>query len=113
MYFIETILIGISLAMDAFAICLCQGLTTKENKEIFNTLKQYKDVVEERSIVSKATKDGIITYINEPFEKISGYKKDELLGKSHNIISHPNIDKNIFKDMWKKLKLKMSKMEQT
>ncbi|WP_392388703.1 PAS domain S-box protein [Aliarcobacter butzleri] len=54
----------------------------------------------------------MITYINEPFEKISGYKKDELLGKSHNIISHPNIDKNIFKDMWKKLKLKMSKMEQ-
>ena len=34
MYFIEIILIGISLAMDAFAICLCQGLTTKENKEI-------------------------------------------------------------------------------
>ena len=34
MYFIETIFIGISLAMDAFAICLCQGLTTKENKEI-------------------------------------------------------------------------------
>ncbi|MEV9615126.1 PAS domain S-box protein [Aliarcobacter butzleri] len=77
----------------------------KENKEIFNTLKQYKDVVDERSIVSKATKEGIITYINEPFEKISGYKKDELLGKSHNIISHPNIDKNIFKDMWKKIKV--------
>ena len=37
MYFIETILIGISLAMDAFAICLCQGLTTKENKEDFST----------------------------------------------------------------------------
>lgn len=78
----------------------------KENKEIFNTLKQYKDVVDERSIVSKDTKDGIITYINEPFEKISGYSKDELLGKSHNIISHPNIDKNIFKDMWKKIKVK-------
>ncbi|MCT7609504.1 PAS domain S-box protein [Aliarcobacter butzleri] len=77
----------------------------KENKEIFNTLKQYKDVVDERSIVSKATKEGIITYINEPFEKISGYKKEELLGKSHNIISHPNIDKNIFKDMWKRIKV--------
>lgn len=33
MYFIEMLLIGISLAMDAFAICLCQGLATKENKE--------------------------------------------------------------------------------
>ena len=77
----------------------------KENKEIFNTLKQYKDIVDERSIISKATKDGIITYVNEPFEKISGYKKEELLGKSHNIINHPSIDKNIFKDMWKKIKV--------
>ncbi|MCT7564819.1 hypothetical protein N5T96_00530 [Aliarcobacter butzleri] len=34
----------------------------KENKEIFNTLKQYKDVVDEHSIVSKATKEGIITF---------------------------------------------------
>ncbi|MBD3830891.1 MAG: PAS domain-containing protein, partial [Arcobacter sp.] len=77
----------------------------KENKEIYNTLKQYKDIVDERSIISKATKDGIITYVNEPFEKISGYKKEEILGKSHNIVSHPNMDKTIFIDMWKKIKI--------
>ena len=29
MYFLEVVLIGISLAMDAFAICLCQGLAQK------------------------------------------------------------------------------------
>lgn len=34
MYFIEMVLIGVSLAMDAFAICLCQGLATKENREV-------------------------------------------------------------------------------
>ena len=39
MYFIETILIGISLAMDAFAICLCQGLTTKENKDFSTEIR--------------------------------------------------------------------------
>ena len=77
----------------------------KENKEIYNTLKQYKDIVDERSIISKATKDGIITYVNEPFEKISGYTKEEILGKSHNIVSHPNMDKTIFIDMWKKIKI--------
>lgn len=77
----------------------------KENKEIYNTLKQYKDIVDERSIISKATRDGIITYVNEPFEKISGYKKEEILGKSHNIVSHPNMDKTIFIDMWKKIKI--------
>ena len=72
----------------------------KENKEIYNTLKQYKDIVDERSIISKADKNGIITYINEPFEKISGYKKEELIGKSHNIISDPNNDKEVFRTMW-------------
>lgn len=76
----------------------------KENKEIYNTLKQYKDIVDERSIISKATIDGIITYVNEPFEKISGYTKEEILGKPHSIINHPLMDKTIFKDMWKKIK---------
>ncbi len=32
MYILECILIGVSLAMDAFAICLCQGMVTKERK---------------------------------------------------------------------------------
>lgn len=76
-----------------------------ENKEIYNTLKQYKDIVDERSIISKTDINGIITYINEPFEKISGYKKEELLGKPHSIITHPAINKNIFKKMWKRINI--------
>ena len=77
----------------------------KENKEIYNSLKQYKDIVDERSIISKTTKDGIITYVNEPFEKISGYKKEEVIGKFHNIINHPSMDKSIFVNMWKRIKI--------
>ncbi len=76
-----------------------------ENKEIYNTLKQYKDIVDERSIISKTDKNGIITYVNDPFEKISGYKKEELLGKSHSIITHPSINKDVFKKMWKKINI--------
>ena len=76
-----------------------------ENKEIYNSLKQYKDIVDERSIISKTDSNGIIIYINEPFEKISGYKKEELIGKPHNIITHPAIDKNIFKKMWKRINI--------
>ena len=76
-----------------------------ENKEIYNTLKQYKDIVDERSIISKTDFNGIITYVNEPFEKISGYKKEELLGKPHSIITHPSINKDIFRKMWKKINI--------
>jgi PAS domain S-box-containing protein len=76
----------------------------KENKEIYNSLKQYKDIVDERSIISKTDLNGLITYINEPFEKISGYKKEEIIGKSHHFINHPDNDKLIFQDMWNTIK---------
>ncbi|AXH14177.1 regulator [Malaciobacter mytili LMG 24559] len=75
-----------------------------ENKEIFNTLKQYKDIVDESAIVSKTNLEGIITYINEPFEKISGYKKEELIGQSHNIIRHPDVEKSFFTNIWHLIK---------
>ena len=77
----------------------------KENQEIFNTLSQYKDIVDERSIISKANENGIITYVNKPFEEISGYSKEELIGKSHNIISHPDESKELFRQMWQTIKV--------
>ncbi|WP_373031730.1 PAS domain-containing protein [Sulfurovum sp.] len=48
-------------------------------------------------------KDGIITHVCRDFEKISGYTKEELIGKNHNIIRHPDMPKIIFKIMWMKL----------
>ena len=78
----------------------------KENKEIYNSLKQYKDIVDERSIISKIDINGIITYINEPFERISGYTKEELIGKSYDIVTVPLIDNNTFKNIWKTINIK-------
>jgi PAS domain S-box-containing protein len=34
------------------------------------------------------------------FIRISGYTEDELLGKAHNIIRHPDMPKCIFKLLW-------------
>jgi len=63
-------------------------------------LNQYKLAVDESSIVSKADKNGIITYVNENFCKVSKYSKDELIGKNHNIIRNEKISSFIFKKMW-------------
>ncbi len=73
----------------------------KINKSIQNTLEQYKDIVDERSIVSKTDINGLITYVNKPFENISGYKKEELIGRPHSIIRHKETPKYVFKDLWK------------
>lgn len=54
-------------------------------------------------IMSKTDKNGIIEYGNEYFVEISGYREDELVGKPHNIIRHPDMPKIVFKLMWERL----------
>lgn len=50
-------------------------------------------------IVSRTDLKGNITYANETFALISGYEVDELIGRSHNIVRHPDMPKVIFKEL--------------
>jgi len=55
-------------------------------------------------IVSETDEKGKILYANEDFCKICGYTKDELIGKPHNIVRHPDMPKAAFKDLWETVK---------
>jgi len=61
-------------------------------------------VPEHELIVSRTDLNGIITYVNDTFAEISGYKESELVGKSHNIVRHPDMPKSIFKNLWDTIK---------
>lgn len=63
-------------------------------------LQEYKDTVDRSSIVSKTDKRGIITFVNDKFCEISGYSPHELIGKSHNIVRHPDMPKEAFEELW-------------
>ena len=76
------------------------NVTQHELDENITFLDQYKMVLDESSIVSKTDDKGIITYVNEAFCEISGYSRDELMGKNHNIVRHPDNSPEIFKDLW-------------
>lgn len=53
-----------------------------------------------RILVTRTDLQGKITYVNDEFLKISGFSREEVLGKSHNIIRHPDTPSEIFEDMW-------------
>jgi len=76
----------------------------KNLKEENFYLKQIKDAIDKTIILSKTDPQGIITDVNKMFEKISGYKKEELIGKPHNIVRHPDVPKLVFKKMWDTIK---------
>lgn len=54
-------------------------------------------------LVSKTDIHGKITYCNEPFIRIVGTSEQDLLGKPHNIIRHPDMPRIIFKLLWEKV----------
>jgi PAS domain S-box-containing protein/diguanylate cyclase (GGDEF)-like protein len=74
--------------------------------ENISFLDGYKTAIDNSSIVSKTNLKGTITYVNQLFCDTSGYSKKELLGRSHNIIRHPDMKKSTFKDMWSTIKAK-------
>ncbi len=55
---------------------------------------------EDHILVSKTDAKGIITYANPAFIKISGFSEAELIGSSHNIVRHPDMPREAFRDLW-------------
>jgi aerotaxis receptor len=55
-------------------------------------------------LVSETDLKGVITFANDDFCKIAGYTVDELLGKPHNIVRHPDMPKVAFKSLWDTVK---------
>lgn len=51
-------------------------------------------------ILSETDSKGIITYANDVFCEIAGYKIEELLGEPHNIVRHPDMPRIAFKGLW-------------
>lgn len=53
-----------------------------------------------QTIVSKTNLKGIITYVNQEFIDICGFSEEELIGKNHNIVRHPDMPPAAFQDLW-------------
>jgi aerotaxis receptor len=53
-----------------------------------------------QTLVSTTDTKGRILYCNPSFVEVSGYEKDELLGQPHNLIRHPDMPEEAFRDMW-------------
>ncbi len=51
-------------------------------------------------IVSKTDVKGRLTYANRIFIDMAKYSEQELLGRQHNIIRHPDMPRGVFKLLW-------------
>lgn len=115
-YFLESIKLGIDgfmlkpLDIESLLSSLDRVSSNinlkKQNQKYIHFLNQYQEITDKSSIVSKTDPNGIITYVNDEFCKISGYSKVELLGQNHNIVRHPDNASKIYENLWDVIKNK-------
>ena len=54
-------------------------------------------------IVSKTDLRGVITYANDVFLRVSRYGLDDVIGRPHNLIRHPEMPRAVFALLWQTL----------
>lgn len=73
----------------------------KNNQPVTQREFDYDDDV---TLMSMTDTQSCVTYANSAFIQVSGFERDELIGKPHNLVRHPDMPKEAFADMWRTLK---------
>ena len=63
-------------------------------------IKEINKILDKFVVFSKTDRQGHITYTSTALEKLTGYTKNELLGKTHGLFKDSDTDSTIFKEMW-------------
>ncbi|MGJ0371186.1 PAS domain S-box protein [Aliarcobacter cryaerophilus] len=100
-----TIFFGLSLALIIFLIYKAKNQDIK-NKLLKNSYDELFSQVDRYVLKLDTDLDGKITFVTKSFCEMSGYSKDEIIGKYANILRHPDMSQNFYKNLWKELRAK-------
>ena len=58
------------------------------------------DFPADQTLISVTDLKGRITYCNANFVAVSGFTREELMGQPHNLVRHPDVPAEAFRDLW-------------
>ena len=100
-----TIFFGLSLALIIFLLYKSKNQDIK-NKLLKNSYDELFSQVDRYVLKLDTDLDGKITFVTKSFCEMSGYSKDEIIGKYANILRHPDMSQNFYKNLWQELRAK-------
>ena len=100
-----TIFFGLSLALIIFLLYKSKNQDIK-NKLLKNSYDELFSQVDRYVLKLDTDLDGKITFVTKYFCEMSGYSKDEIIGKYANILRHPDMSQNFYKTLWQELRAK-------
>lgn len=81
-------------------LILSSTLISKQLVTTDTNLKDIKAALDASTIVAITDPVGTIIFVNDKFEEISKYKKEDIIGKNHRILNSGYHTKEFFKDLW-------------
>jgi len=85
------------------ALARLSDVTAQELSQSLTFLEQYRYALDQTAIVSRTDLQGRITYVNALFERVSGYRADELIGHTHRLLHHPDMPRAVYEELWRTL----------
>jgi PAS domain S-box-containing protein len=70
------------------------------DKDRIQKLENLSIALNESSIMAYTTPQGVITEVNDKFCEVSGYSREELLGKTHRMVCSSYHSKEFFAELW-------------
>jgi PAS domain S-box-containing protein/diguanylate cyclase (GGDEF)-like protein len=64
-----------------------------------NDLEQYQRAIDKSSLVSITDNEGYIIYVNDRLCETTGFRKDEIIGKSYIDIAHPDTPESMYTEL--------------
>ncbi|AXX92878.1 hypothetical protein CPU12_03880 [Malaciobacter molluscorum LMG 25693] len=80
--------------------------TTNGLKQKIHLIKEFEKAIDVSTSFTRTDTKGVITYVNDKFCQVSGYKKEELLGNTFKCVRHEDFPSLFYEQMWNDLKNK-------
>lgn len=108
-YNIKTIIVAFIITLVGFFILLYMliyrlGQTNRLLNAKTDDLEKSLLTINQNVMYSKSDLNGVMTDVSDAFCRISGYSRDELVGKNYSFLKSGDMDKNIFVDLWTTIK---------
>lgn len=96
----EELLARIKNTLQIYNLKNALNRALEKSQQYAKTIENQMVLIDKNIIISRTDLEGNITEVSEAFCKVSGYKKEHLLGKNHRIVRHPEMKPSFFVKLW-------------
>lgn len=96
----EELLVRLKNTLQTFNLRNTLNRALEKSQSYAKTIEKQMALIDKNIIISSTDLNGKITEVSDAFCRISGFKKEQLIGSNHRIVRHPDMKTAKFEKLW-------------